>query len=264
MYPRTYSQDSLTMNPHQTVLITGASSGIGEACAREFARSGDHLVLIARRNEKLERLAEELQKLTQVHFFKLDVSDSQAVKRWADSQGKLIDGIDILVNNAGLALGRDPLFTEDPKDWDKMIDTNVKGLLYVTHAVLPSMVKRKRGHIVNLGSVAGHWTYANGAVYAATKYAVRALNEAMRLDLNGTGVRVTSISPGMVETEFSDVRFRGDRSKAEAVYQGMTPLSPKDIAECVVWSCQRPAHVNIQEMIIFPTDQASVSLVHRK
>ena len=246
------------------VCITGASSGIGEACARAFAASGYCLILLARRAEQLEKLAQELGAQVEVHTFALDVRDLSSIEAWAKTHVLLLDEVDVLVNNAGLALGREPFFDENPKDWDVMIDTNIKGLLYMTRTLLPAMIARHRGHVVNLGSVAGYWTYPNGAVYAATKYAVRALNESLRLDLNGTGVRVTAISPGMVETEFSQVRFRGDEEKAKAVYQGMTPLTPQDIAECVVWSCERPAHVNIQEMIVFPTDQASVTLVSRR
>jgi 3-hydroxy acid dehydrogenase/malonic semialdehyde reductase len=251
-------------NQSKTVVITGASSGIGEACARAFAQEGANLVLLARRKDRLERLASELAAQSDVKIFEIDVRDAGSIDAWAKSNSDLLAQVDVLVNNAGLALGREPIYSENPRDWEVMIDTNIKGLLYMTHAVLPFMMTRKTGHIVNLGSVAGHWTYPHGAVYAATKYAVRALNESLRLDLHGTGIRVSSISPGMVETEFSEVRFRGDEAKAKAVYQGMKPLTPADIAECVVWSCNRPPHVNIQEMIVFPTDQASVTLVNRK
>ncbi|MGK5082945.1 SDR family NAD(P)-dependent oxidoreductase [Bdellovibrionota bacterium FG-1] len=248
------------------VLITGASSGIGEACARGFAAAGFSLVLVARRKKRLDAIAQEIRAKNgvEVHCFELDVRSKKAVQAWADVNAEVLKKIDVLVNNAGLASGRSPIQTDDSENWELMIDTNIKGLLYVTRAVLPGFIERGVGHVVNLGSVAGYWTYPQGAVYAATKFAVRALNEGMRQDLNGTGVRVTSIAPGMVETEFSLVRFGGDAEKAKSVYAGMTPLSATDVAEAILWCVQRPKHVNVQEMILFPTDQASVQLVHRK
>jgi NADP-dependent 3-hydroxy acid dehydrogenase YdfG len=248
------------------VFITGASSGIGEACARAFAAAGRNLVLAARRRERLTKIASEIERAhgVSVQVFELDVRVRSAIERLWKAHGELLRSVDVLVNNAGMARGREKIYEENPADWDEMIETNIQGLLYVTRAFLPGFVERRSGHIVNIGSVAGHWTYPNGAVYSATKHAVKALNEAMRLDLSGTGVRVTSVSPGMVETDFSRVRFRGDEKRAKSVYQGMTPLTPEDVAEAVVWSVGRPAHVNVQELILYPTDQASTTIVARR
>jgi NADP-dependent 3-hydroxy acid dehydrogenase YdfG len=241
-----------------SVFITGASSGIGEACARAFAAAHFDLVLAARRDEKLVHLSQELKDLygISVHCFHLDVKNRSEVELLAREQQTLFGSVEVLINNAGLAKGRDLIQNGNPEDWDLMLDTNVKGLLYVTHAVLPHIISNK-GHVINIGSVAGHWVYESGNVYCASKYAVRALSEGLRLDLNGTGVRVTEISPGMVETEFSEVRF-GDKQRGQAVYAGKTPLTAKDIAETILWCAQRPARVNIQEVIIYPTEQASV------
>lgn len=249
-----------------SVFITGASSGIGEACARAFAAAGHDLVLAARREERLKALAADLGSRhgVKVHVFALDVRSRKAVDELVTGQTGVFGAVDVLINNAGLAKGREAIQDEKPEDWDVVLDTNVKGLLYVTRALLPGFISRGKGHVINIGSVAGHWTYPGGAVYSASKFAVRALNEAMRLDLAGTGVRVTAISPGMVETEFSMVRFAGDEHKAKAVYQGMKPLSPADIAETVLWCAQRPPHVNVQEVIVYPTDQASVTSVTRR
>ena len=248
-----------------TVLITGASAGIGQACARAFAAVGARLVLTARRFERIERLATELREEhgTECHLLELDVRDRESVfgvlgglpSEWAE--------IDVLVNNAGLGRGVDKLHAADPDGWDEMVDTNVKGLLYVSRAVTPGMVQRRRGHVINLGSVAGHEVYPGGAVYCATKHAVGAITKGMRMDLLGTGVRVSTVDPGMVETEFSVVRFGGDAERAANVYRGMTPLTPADIADTVVWVATRPPHVNIDEIIIKPTDQASATMVHR-
>lgn len=247
------------------ILITGASSGIGEACARVFAEQHRSLILVARRRERLESLTQDLSKKhgVEVIALELDVSDRAAVESFSNRHSDLLDRVEILVNNAGLAQGMDFLQDAQLDDWDQMIDTNLKGLLYVTHALLPRMKARGRGHVVNLGSVAGHSVYPKGGVYCATKHAVRALTEALRLDLNGSGLRVTEISPGMVETEFSQVRL-GDAQKAKAVYAGMTPLTARDIAESIAWCVNRPSHVNIQELVIYPTDQASPTLVSRK
>jgi len=247
-----------------TVFITGASSGIGEACARDLAGGGKDLILMARREERLQALAKEIQDRhsVQIALCPLDVRDRKGLQRWVTEHSALVDKIGILINNAGLAQGLDPLPKGNPDDWDVMIDTNVKGLLYVTRALMAPLIKN-RGHIVNIGSVAGRYTYPNGNVYCATKYAVRALNEAMRLDLHGTGVRVTEIAPGMVETEFSAVRFGGDRERAKQVYAGMQPLTARDIAETVRWCVDRPRHVDIQEVVIYPVDQAGTGLVKR-
>ena len=249
-----------------SVFITGASAGIGEACARAFAAAKHDLVLVARRKDRLDKLSQELQSefKVQVHALECDVRDHHSVEALFQKHPSVMKGVDILLNNAGLALGRGGLQDGNPEDWDAMIDTNLKGLLYVTRAFLPQMIAAKKGHVINLGSVAGYWVYPGGNVYCASKYAVRALTEGLRLDLLGTGVRVTEISPGMVESDFSKVRFKGDMQKAAATYQGLTPLTPSDIAETILWCAQRPAHVNIQDVVIYPTDQASVEHAFRR
>jgi len=248
-----------------TVLITGASAGIGQACARAFAAAGARLVLTARRFERIQTLAAELREEhgTGCHLLELDVRDRESVFRAVGGLPAEWAEIDVLVNNAGLGRGVDKLHAGDPDGWDEMVDTNVKGLLYVTRAVTPGMVQRGRGHVINLGSVAGHEVYPGGAVYCATKHAVGAITKGMRMDLLGTGIRVSTVDPGMVETEFSVVRFGGDAERAANVYRGMTPLNAADIADTIVWVATRPAHVNIDEIIIKPTDQASATLVHR-
>jgi len=245
-----------------TALITGASAGIGAATAKALADAGYNLILLARRKDRLEKLQKDLGKKVSVEIFQLDITNKSAIEKFASSNAKILSSVDVLVNNAGLAKGLDPIHKGSFDDWDAMIDTNIKGLLYLTRFILPSMVEKKSGHIVNLGSVAGRWNYPNGNVYAATKFFVRAISESIRMDTIGSGVRVTNIEPGMVETEFSEVRLQ-DSVKAKKVYEGLKPLSAEDIAESIVWSLQRPAHVNIQEMVIFPTAQASVTHVHR-
>jgi len=251
---------------NEIVFITGASSGIGQASAIEFAKQGARLILAARRRERLDELKSHLEKEYQasVHLITLDVRNQKDVQKAIDGLPAEWAGIDILLNNAGLSRGLEKIYEGDLTNWEEMIDTNVKGLLYVTRAVMPGMVKRNSGHIVNIGSIAGHEVYPAGNVYNATKHAVKALNKAMRMDAFGTDIRVTSIDPGFVETEFSLVRFRGDDERAKKVYQGMRPLVAQDIAEAIVWSCTRPAHVNIEDMIIMPTDQAAVTMVNRK
>lgn len=245
-------------------LITGASAGIGLETARAFARAGFDLVLLARREDRLKRLAEELRDLGRVvRSFAVDLSDASALESWLQSESDLLGQVGVLVNNAGLALGVKGLPEGNPTDWDQMWDVNVRALLRMTHAVLPGMRTRRSGHIVNLGSVAGRWTYPGGAVYCASKAAVKSLSEGLRMDVAGSGIRVTNIEPGMVETEFSVVRL-GDEVAAQKVYEGMKPLSAGDIAETILWCVQRPAHVNIQEMVIFPTAQAAVGQVHRE
>jgi 3-hydroxy acid dehydrogenase/malonic semialdehyde reductase len=246
-------------------LITGATSGIGEATAIALAEAGSDLILAGRRADRLASLKTRLQEKTSVHItaLTLDLRDRAACEAAFAAHRERLDQVDLLVNNAGLAKGVDPMPSAAIDDWEAMIDTNIKGLLYVTRAVLPAMVKRGRGDIVNLGSVAGRWTYPGGGVYCATKAAVLALTEGLRMDVKGTGVRVVNIEPGMVETEFSEVRL-GTPEKARQVYEGMTPLSARDIAETIVWCIKRPAHVNVQELVIFPTDQAGVGLVHRR
>ncbi len=244
------------------VFITGASSGIGAATARAFALSGARLVLAARRLERLRALAAEL--AGDCHLVELDVRDRAGVRRAVAALPDRFAAVDVLVNNAGLSRGFEPLHEGSEDDWDEMIDTNVKGLLYVTRAVLPGMVARGHGHVVNVGSIAGHETYPRGNVYCASKAAVRALNKALRLDLCGTGIRVSTIDPGLVPTEFSEVRFHGDRERAAGVYQDTRPLSAADVAEAIVWCTSRPDRVNVEELLLMPTDQAAPALVHRR
>src|SRR3954468_8567690 len=247
-----------------TVLITGASAGIGAACARAFAAEGARLVLAARRAERLQAVIAGLAAAgAETHALELDVRDQAAVAAAVQGLPEGWEAIDVLVNNAGLGRGMDKLWEGDPASWDEMVDTTVKGLLYVTRAVLPGMVRRGRGHVINLGSVAGHEVYPGGAVYCATKHAVGAITRGLRMDVLGTGVRVSTVDPGMVETEFSVVRFHGDRERADKVYRGMTPLVADDIADTVLWVATRPPHVCIDEIIIKPTDQASATMVHR-
>lgn len=247
---------------NKIVLITGASSGIGAACAKAFAALGARLILAARRSERLEELAKTLG--VECHLMTLDVRDYAQV---TEKLGALPDNwknIDVLVNNAGLSRGLDKLYEADVQDWDEMIDTNVKGLLYVSRTVVPGMVERGCGHVINIGSIAGHQAYPGGSVYCATKHGVAAITQSLKMDLTGTPVRVSSVDPGMVETEFSLVRFHGDEAKAGNVYKGMTPLTPDDIADAVVYCATRPAHVNVSEMILFPTDQSSATICHRR
>ncbi len=234
------------------VLITGASSGIGEACARRFAADGANLILWARRLERLDRIADQLENLhgTRVHVAQVDVRERDGVQAATAAMLEAGDVPDVLINNAGLARGMSKVWEGDPDDWDEMIDTNIKGLLYATRAVLPAMVRRGRGHVVNIGSTAGHMTYPNGNVYAATKFAVNALTQGISLDLAGTAIRVSSVDPGFVETEFSSVRFRGDDDRARKTYQGFQPLSGDDVAEAVYWVTSLPDHVNIADLIV--------------
>ncbi|HEY9765044.1 MAG TPA: SDR family oxidoreductase [Chroococcales cyanobacterium] len=246
------------------VFITGASSGIGAACARAFAQEGARLLLAARRLDRLESLAEELKGVCEVHCFSLDVSRRTEVEEKLAGLPPGWREIDVLVNNAGLSRGLDKLHEADIGDWEEMIDTNLKGLLYVSRAVIPGMVERGRGQVLNLGSIAGHEAYPGGSVYCATKHAVTALTKALRMDLLGTPIRVSSVDPGMVETEFSLVRFHGDEKKAAKVYEGLTPLTPEDVAEVLLFCATRPPHVNLSEVMVLPTAQASALLSHRK
>ena len=249
----------------KTVLITGASSGIGAACAHAFAGLDARLLLAARRVERLEKLAPEIyaQHGVEVRTLQLDVRDQPAVEAAINNLPTAWAAVDILVNNAGLSRGLDKLHEGKLADWEEMIDTNVKGLLYVSRAVIPGMVARRRGHVINIGSIAGHQVYPSGNVYSATKHAVAALTQGMRMDLLGTDVRVSTVDPGMVETEFSQVRFRGDEVRAAKVYQGLTPLTPDDVADAVVYCATRPSHVNINEIIIMPTAQATATMAVR-
>lgn len=249
----------------QIVLITGASSGIGQAIARVFAAAGAKLILVARRQERLEQLADELHKFTSaIHLLPLDVCVRSSVESALTNLPASWSSVDILINNAGLSRGLDKLHEGSFQDWEEMIDTNIKGLLYLTRLIVPGMVSRDRGHVVNLGSTAGHQTYPNGNVYCATKAAVRVISEGLKQDLLGTPVRVSCVAPGLVETEFSQVRFRGDTERAKQVYQGLTPLTPADVADVVFFCVTRPLHVNISEVLLMPTDQAGSMLFNRQ
>lgn len=250
----------------KTVLITGASSGIGAACAQAFAQNGARLILAARRRDRLANQVETLihAGALGVHTVAVDVRSRAAIADLLSSLPAEFSVLDIVVNNAGLGRGRDKLHEGDPLEWDEILDTNVKGLLYVDRAVLPQMVARDAGHIVHIGSIAGQQAYAGGNVYCASKAAVRMIGECLKHDLLGSRVRVSSVDPGMVETEFSVVRFRGDAGRAAAVYQGMTPLTAADVAEAVLFCVSRPAHVNISEVVMLATDQAAAATVHRR
>lgn len=249
----------------KTALITGATSGIGKSCAHLFAQQGYQLVLVARREEKLKEVAKHLADKYAVEIKTLiaDVRDNSVLKEVFESLPEDWKEIDVLINNAGLSQGLDPIQNGDTNDWDTMIDTNVKGLLYVTKIVSNWMIAAKKGHIINIGSIAGKEVYPNGNVYCATKHAVDALNKGMRLDLLPHGIKVTAINPGMVETEFSVVRFKGDEDKAKKVYEGLEPLLAQDIADAIWFAVSRPAHVNINDMLIMPTAQASATVVNR-
>lgn len=247
------------------VLITGASSGIGRATAFVFAGAGAKLLLCARRLELLRQLEKPLTEAgaAAVRSFQLDVRNRAAVDAAITGLPPEWAATDVLVNNAGLSRGFTRLHRDNPQDWDEMIDTNLKGLLSVTRAVVPGMVERNAGHVINLGSTAGHMTYANGAVYCATKAAERAVSEGLKIDLMGTAVRVTSVDPGMVETDFSRVRFHGDEQRAAEVYSRITPLTPEDVADAVLWAATRPAHVNIHAILLTSIDQANSTVLHR-
>ncbi|MCB0379244.1 MAG: SDR family NAD(P)-dependent oxidoreductase [Bdellovibrionales bacterium] len=248
-----------------TAFITGATSGIGKACAKALAQQGWNIIATGRREDNLNNLKSWIEENTSVKLIPLcfDISDRQQCESiFADHQ-ESFKNLKLLINNAGLAKGVDTMDAAHLDDWEAMIDTNVKGLLYVTRLALDFLKQNAPAQIINIGSVAGRWTYPGGGVYCATKFAVRALTEGLRMDLLGKNIRVTNISPGMVETEFSEVRF-SDKEKAKKVYEGMTPLLAQDIAECVRWAASLPDHVNIQELVVYPTDQASVRDVHRQ
>lgn len=248
----------------KTALITGASSGIGMATAKAFAAYGIRLVLCGRRLDRLEELKAELQKETDMHLLTFDVSNRTEVEIAIASLPADFKQIDILVNNAGNAHGLSPIQAGNVDDWDKMMDINVKGLLYVSNAIIPQMVERKAGHIVNLGSIAGKQVYPNGNVYCASKFAVDALTQGMLMDLNPFGIKVTSIDPGLVETEFSLVRFKGDAERAANVYKGYQPLTAEDVAEVILFTVTRPPHVNISDLVLLPTAQASATIVNKQ
>jgi NADP-dependent 3-hydroxy acid dehydrogenase YdfG len=247
------------------VLITGATSGIGEACARKFAQNGDKVILTGRNQARMTAIADELKAQgAEVLTLMFDVRDREAARKAIESLPAEWQEIDVLVNNAGLALGLEPEFEGNSDDWDGMIDTNVKGLLTMTRLIVPGMVARNRGHVINMGSVAGDAAYAGGNVYCATKAAVKALSDGLRIDVANTAVRVTNLKPGLVETNFSNIRFHGDEERAANVYKGIKPLTGDDIADVAVYAANAPAHVQIAEVLILATHQASGSVIVRK
>jgi len=252
------------MNSKRIALITGATSGIGEATARILAVNNFKLILAGRRNDRLKKLADDLSLSTEVVSLRFDVRDRGQTAQAIDSLPGEWKSIDVLVNNAGNAHGLAPIQTGEVDDWDAMIDINVKGLLYVSKQVIPGMMERKAGHIINIGSIAGKEVYPNGNVYCASKFAVDALTKGMRMDLNPFGIKVTGIHPGMVETEFSLVRFKGDAERAKSVYQGLTPLYAADIADVILFAVTRPSHVVIADMVVLPTAQASATVLKRE
>ena len=248
----------------KTALITGATSGIGKSTAIRFALDGINLVLCGRRTDRLDQLKNELSVETSVHILSFDVRNREEVFKNIESLPEEFRNIDILVNNAGNAHGLDPIQTGSIDDWDAMLDINVKGLLYVSKAIIPGMIERQSGHIINIGSTAGKEVYPNGNVYCASKHAVDAINQGMRIDLNGNGIRVGAVNPGLTQTEFSDVRFKGNSEKAEKVYQGFKALQPEDIADIIHFVVTRPYHVNIADLTVMPTAQASSTMVDKK
>jgi len=248
------------------VFITGATSGIGLACARKFAENGHNLIITGRRNDRLHTISTQLVKdySVKVHTLNFDVRDNEAVKNAVANLPDEWKEIDILVNNAGLAVGMDTIQDGDTDDWERMIDTNIKGLLYVTRAILPGMTRRRKGHVINIGSIAGKEVYPFGNVYCATKHAVDALTKGIRIDTVKYGIKVTQIAPGAVETEFSVVRFKGDKEKADSVYKGFEPLHPENIAEVAFFATTLPANANINDLVIMPTAQASATVLNRE
>ncbi len=250
----------------KVVLITGASSGIGMACAKSFATEGAKLLLGARRMERIETLAKEIREKYQVDVIpaKMDVTHYEELEKTLSGLPQGWKEIEVLINNAGLSLRLDKLYDADVKDWDSMIDTNVKGLLYVTRLVLPGMVERNRGHVINIGSIAGTEAYPGGSVYCASKAAVRTLSQAMRMDVFGKSIRITNIQPGMTKTEFSLVRWKGDEALSNKVYEGIDCLTSEDVAEVILFCATRPPHVNIGEVVMTPVDQVSFTMVNRK
>ncbi|KSA13051.1 SDR family NAD(P)-dependent oxidoreductase [Maribacter dokdonensis] len=247
----------------KTAFITGATSGIGKSTAIHFALKGINLVLCGRRQDRLDALEKELGKEVQIHSLNFDIRSKEAVHAAIASLPSEFSQIDILINNAGNAHGLDTIQDGSIDDWDAMLDINVKGLLYVSKALIPQMIARKSGHIINIGSTAGKEVYPKGNVYCASKHAVDAINQGMRIDLNGTGVRVGAVNPGLVETEFSNVRFKGDEERADSVYKGFQPLKPEDIADIIYFVVTRPYHVNIADLVVMPTAQASSTIVDK-
>lgn len=246
-------------------LITGATSGIGEACARKFAEGGYNLILTARRAEKLAEIKAQLEaKGTKVRTLVFDVRDAEAAKQTIGSLEAEWQTIDVLINNAGLALGLEKEYEGDPEDWNTMIDTNIKGLLTMTRLIVPAMIERNEGHVINIGSVAGDAAYAGGNVYCATKAAVKTITDGLRIDVAESAVRVTNVKPGLVETNFSNVRFHGDNARAENVYKGIVPLTGADIADVAFYAASAPKHVQIAEVLVLATHQGSGSVIHRE
>ena len=255
---------SIQKIPIRIALITGATSGIGEATARLLAKNNFKLILCGRRSERLHVLEKELAPFTEVLVRSFDVCNRKDVTKALQSLPEGWTEVDVLINNAGGAHGLDPIQSGNPDDWDAMIDVNVKGLLYVTHEILPVMLKRKYGHIINMGSIAGREIYPNGNVYSASKFAVDALSRSMRVDLNAAGIKVTQVNPGLVETEFSVVRFKGDTDRASTPYKGLQPLRGEDIADLILFVLTRPPHVVVADLVVFPLAQASATVVRRE
>ena len=251
------------MSLKRIAFITGATSGIGEASARLLAKNNFNIILCGRRKDRLDKLQRALSSFTAVTALQFEVGQRKEVVRAIASLPDSWKNIDVLINSAGGAHGLDPLQSGNVDDWDAMIDANVKGLLYVSREILPGMVERKSGHVINIGSIAGREVYANGNVYCAAKFAVEALTRCMRIDLNTAGIKVTAINPGLVDTEFSTVRFKGDKDRANSVYKGFTPLNGDDVADLILFALTRPAHVVVADMVVFPVAQASVTVVNR-
>jgi len=248
----------------KTIIITGATSGIGLAAAKKLASSKNNLILCGRRHYKLEEISNELSKITNVLPLRFDVSDMKEVNKVLENLPEEFSAIDILINNAGNAHGLDTIQDGSLDDWDNMIDSNVKGLLYVSRAIMPKMIEQQNGHIINIGSLAGREVYEKGNIYCATKHAVNAISKAMRIDLNKTGIKVSEINPGLVETDFSNVRFKGDKNRAEKVYQGYKALQADDIADIIEFVVNRPSHVNIADILVLPQAQATSSIIDKK
>ena len=247
----------------KTILITGATSGIGLATAKKFANEKNQLILCGRRQHKLDEISNEISKITNVLTLRFDVSDKKEVNKVLENLPKEFRSIDILINNAGNAHGLDTIQEGSIDDWDNMIDSNVKGLLYVSRVIIPKMIEQNRGHIINIGSLAGREVYEKGNIYCATKHAVNAISKAMRIDLNKTGIKVSEINPGLVETDFSNVRFKGDNNRAEKVYQGYKALQADDIADIIEFVINRPSHVNIADILVLPQAQATSSIIKK-
>jgi len=247
----------------KTILITGATSGIGLATAKKFANKKNQLILCGRRQHKLDEISNEISKITNVLTLQFDVSDKEEVNKVLENIPKEFSSIDILINNAGNAHGLDTIQEGSLDDWDNMIDSNVKGLLYVSRVIIPKMIEQNSGHIINIGSLAGREVYEKGNIYCATKHAVNAISKAMRIDLNKTGIKVSEINPGLVETDFSNVRFKGDNNRAEKVYLGYKALQADDIADIIEFVINRPSHVNIADVLVLPQAQATSSIINK-